>query len=224
MDSYRYINAKQFPLSPSFYDELTRYIEDANISLIFNEPMPDPKPCLDGLPYAWASEDGVAISLRSGVDMPGLTPRIFDTPIALVLFLIVGTVHASLGFDPVRKDQPGGGQLYPRIQMGKGLGRNFKVGRITLNTPTRMNSRTGADHYDCRARNLFIAKPEDHHRDPYQAGHHMLVVRALERFDEFYERGTFEPPISRQKFKSLIEDLLKIHVLQERGRSALQPA
>lgn len=224
MKTYTNINATQFPLPNSFYDELNRYLEDANISLLFGQPMPDPKPCLVGLPYTWASEDGVAIPIRAGVELPGLTPRIFDTPIALVLFLIVGTVRASLCLEPVRKDQPGGGELYSKLQMGSGKGRNFKVGRITLNTPEGKVSRTGPNHYDCRARNLFIAKPEDHHREPYQAGHHKLVVRALERFDELPERVGIVPPISRERFKFMIEALLKVHVLQEHGRLALQPA
>lgn len=224
MKPYTNINATQFPLPENFYDELSRYLEDSNAALLHGYPMPDPKPCLVALPYAWASEDGVAIPIRAGVDLPGLTPRIFDTPIALVLYLIVGTVRASLCLEPVRKDQPGGGQFYPKLQMGSGEGRNFKVGRITLNTPEGKVSRTGPDHYDCRARNLFIAKPEDHHRDPYQAGHYQLVVRALERFDELVQSGRFTPAISRERFKFMIEALLKVHVLQEQRRLALQPA
>lgn len=224
--TYPNITSKDFPAAPGFYDELERWIAAALHALTNGLPMPDPKPCLVALPYAWAGEEGVALPIRSGRDQPGQTPRIFDTPIALALFLCVTSVKASLRLEAVRNIGESAGQFYPAVNLGRGEGRNFKVARITMDTPAHKITKPlpEGSHYDCRARNLFIARPGDYHQDPYQAGKSRFVTVALSRYDELAAKNLKAMPITRARFERLLRGLLEVHTMREQQRLVLQAA
>ncbi|GAB5509188.1 MAG: hypothetical protein Rhims3KO_05890 [Hyphomicrobiales bacterium] len=226
MKTYSKITAKDFPAAPGFCDALERWIADERHAIANGLSMPDPKPCLIGFPCAWAGEEGVAIPIRSGCNQPGQTPREFDTAIALALFLCTASLKASLCLEPVRKRMEGGGQLYPKLQLGSGEGRNFKVARITKDTPAHKITKPlpDATHYDCRAANLFIARPEDHHQDPYQAGKGRFITVALSRYDDLAAKSLQGMPITRKRFERLLRGLLEVHTMREQQRLTLQAA
>ena len=224
MRNYTFINEKSFPTSDAELDAIERWLHAERNALASNQPMPDLMPSLQSWPIAYAGPDGVGIILRNEKNRPGKTPRIFDPAIALALRWTVANLGGALGLEAVRRDTETGGQLYPRITLGKGRGRNFKVARITKDVPEGKVARpTGSNHYDCRAQSLRIARPQEDHRDPYQNGKTRFIAVTLFRYADLEAMPGKAPRIERDRFERVLRGLLEVHSEREQLRAEQEP-
>lgn len=224
MLTYKNINARKFPPTPTFFEDLSAWIKAAHMASSYGFPMPSPARCVSRMPVEAIAEDSFSLRLRAVGDEPGQTPRWFDTPLGLLVPLTVYTVGASFGINPVDRTETGRSQFYPKWSFPGVEGGSFSFARLANDTPKGKRTRSIEGFYDWRSRNLVTADLEYEHKFSTLNGRQDFRQVALARYDRHVDALGRTAPINRQTYAELIDGLLEVQALRERLRLSLQAA
>lgn len=209
-----------YPTDTDRIEAIATWLDAEEAAIERGEDAPDPLPLVEGWPYDEATLSSDCVGLRFVVsdnpDTPGQTPRLFDP--AIVAFLRLASIFggvtnpkAYLRLDWTRKDDPSGGQMYPKLFIYRdskeprknGLD-TIPIGRIVIDAPKGKHAKPGKNFYDWRCRNLRAVLPPP----PYKPGEQTqkeAVEAVLAAYDAaFQEVPRHRRPVSRARFKTLL--------------------
>lgn len=199
---------------------IATWLDAEEVAIERGEDAPDPLPLVEGWPYDEATLSSDCVGLRFVVsadpDTPGQTPRLFDPAIVAFLRLAtifggVATPKAYLRLDWTRKDDPSGGQMYPKLFIyrdSKAPRKNgldtIPIGRIVIDAPKGKHAKPGKNFYDWRCRNLRAVLPPP----PYKPGEQTqkeAVKAVLAVYDAIFRNYRYyDLPIKRADYKALL--------------------